>query len=324
MMSEQPAIEADGVVKRFGVRAVLHSVDLHVPCGAVVGLLGPNGAGKTTMVRILTTQLRADRGRIRIHGRDIARDAGGVRRLIGLSGQFAAVDAYLTGRENIVMIGRLAGLSRRDAHARATELLDAFDLHDEAHRQVRRYSGGTRRRLDVAASLVARPRVLFLDEPTTGLDPRGRLRLWQLLEGLRNHGTTIVLTTQYLEEADRLTDTVVVLDRGRVIASGSPEQLKAEIGGDRLELHVPPGAQTEPFVTALAGLGSSPATVDATTGRVVMPVSDGASVLEEVAARLGVAELRVAELALRRPSLDDVFLTLTGAGAGQAPEEVVR
>jgi ABC-type multidrug transport system ATPase subunit len=272
-MGEQPAILAEGVGKRFGAITALDQVDLTVPAGTVLGLLGANGAGKTTIVRILATLLRMDTGRATVAGYDVARQARVVRRLIGLSGQYAAVDAYLTGRENLRMIGRLAGLSRTAAGRRADELLERFDLTGVAGRTTRTYSGGMRRRLDVAASLVSRPAVLFLDEPTTGLDPRARIGLWRLLGELTAHGTTLLLTTQYLEEADRLADTIVVLDNGQVIAAGTPAQLKARVGGDRLELQLPPGGDP---------------------------------------ARLATNHLEVADLALRRPTLDDVFLTLTG------------
>ncbi len=311
-MAEQPAILAEGLGKRYGHTLALIGVDLRVSTGGVLGLLGPNGAGKTTVVRILATLLRPDAGHARVAGLDVVRQASAVRRLIGLSGQYAAVDAYLTGRENLRMIGRLSGLRRAAASRRAGELLELFDLADAADRTVRTWSGGMRRRLDVAASLVARPRVLFLDEPTTGLDPRGRIGLWRLLGELTAHGTTLLLTTQYLEEADRLADTIVVLDQGRVIATGTPAQLKAQVGGDRLELQALPGDDPARLAAALAGLGSGPAVLDADAGRVVVPVTDGPGILPQVAGRLAAGGLRVADLALRRPTLDDVFLTLTG------------
>jgi ABC-type multidrug transport system ATPase subunit len=232
--------------------------------------------------------------------------------VIGLSGQYAAVDGYLTGRENLRMIGRLSGLGRGAARRRADELLELFDLAGPAGRTVRTYSGGMRRRLDVAASLVGAPPVLFLDEPTTGLDPRGRLDLWRLIKDLTAGGTSVVLTTQYLEEADHLADTITVLDHGRVIATGTADQLKARVGGDRLDLRAAPGTDPRSLVAALAGLGTAPATVDSDTGRVVVPVVGGPAVLPDVAARLAGAGIAVLELALRRPTLDDVFLALTG------------
>ncbi len=311
-MVERLAVEARGLVKRFGDVMALAGVDLVVPAGEVLGLLGPNGAGKTTAVRILTTLLPPDGGWARVMGLDVVRQSGEVRRVIGLSGQYAAVDAYLTGRENLLMIGRLSGLSRSSARRRADDLLELFDLTDAAGRTARTYSGGMRRRLDVAASLVARPAVLFLDEPTTGLDPRGRLGLWRLLGELTARGTTVLLSTQYLEEADRLADTIVVLDAGTVIASGTPEQLKARVGGDRLELQASPGEDPTALAAAMVGLGSAPPTVDVDAGRVAVPLTDGPGILPDVAARLSAAGLRVSDLALRRPTLDDVFLTLTG------------
>jgi ABC-2 type transport system ATP-binding protein len=311
-MAAEPAIVAESLAKRFGPVPALAGVDLHVPAGSVLGLLGPNGAGKTTLVRILTTLLPTDAGRAWVLGQDVARQPGAVRRVIGLSGQYAAVDAYLTGRENLRMIGRLSGLSRSAARRRSEELLEQFDLTGVAGRTARTYSGGMRRRLDVAASLVAAPPVLFLDEPTTGLDPRGRLAIWRFIAELRERGTTVLLTTQYLEEADRLADTIVVLDGGSVIATGTADQLKTRLGGDRLELRAPPGTDPRALAAAMAGLGTAEPRVDPDLGRVVLPVADGAAILPHIAGRLADAGLRVSEFAVRRPTLDDVFLALTG------------
>jgi ABC-2 type transport system ATP-binding protein len=316
---------AEGLTKRFGAVCALDGVDLELATGQVLALLGPNGAGKTTAVRILATLLVPDAGRARVAGFDVVAQAGAVRRRIGLSGQYAAVDAYLTGRENLRMIGRLYGLARQAARRRAEELLERFDLLDAAERRAGTYSGGMRRRLDVAASLVAAPPVLFLDEPTTGLDPRGRIALWDLLGELTAHGTSLLLTTQYMEEADRLADAIVVIDNGRVVARGTADQLKARVGGDRLELQARQGEDASDLAGALAGLGSGPATVDVAAGRVVLPVDDGPALLAELATRLGASGLRVADLALRRPTLDDVFLALTGhPGSGTAHTDDVE
>jgi ABC-2 type transport system ATP-binding protein len=311
-MGDHPAIVAEGLSKRFGQVRAVDGIDLEQPAGTVLGMLGPNGAGKTTTVRILATLVAPGRGWARVAGLDVVNQAAAVRRLIGLSGQFAAVDPYLTGRENLSMIGQLYGLGRRTASLRADELLERFDLAKAADRMARTYSGGMRRRLDVAASLVAEPAVLFLDEPTTGLDPQGRIALWQLLGELTNHGTSLLLTTQYMEEAERLADSIVVLNHGRVIARGTPAELKAMVGGDRLELQAVPGGDPQPLAQALEGLGTSLPVIDAHAGRVVLAVSDGPEVLAELARRLTTSGVRVADLALRRPSLEDVFLALTG------------
>ena len=320
-MSEDAVIVAEGLRKQFGPVKALAGVDVSVSGGRVLGLLGPNGAGKTTLVRILATLLRPDAGRARVAGLDVERQPAAVRRLIGLSGQFAAVDPYLTGRENLLMIGRLSRLGRSRARCRAEELLRAFDLDQAAHRQARTYSGGMRRRLDVAASLVARPRVLFLDEPTTGLDPRSRLAVWQMLSELAADGTTVLLTTQYLEEADRLADQIAVIDTGQVIAQGTAAGLKSRLGGDRLELRAPPGASLDRLADAVASLGSGPPVRQYAEGSVVLPVASGARVLPELAQRLAAADITIADLALRRPTLDDVFLSLTGRPAARPPDQ---
>lgn len=311
----EPAIAAEGLTKRFGQVRALEGVGFEVRAGGVLGLLGPNGSGKTTTVRILATLLAPDGGRARVAGLDVVRQAAAVRRVIGLSGQYAAVDPYLTGRENLRMCGRLGGLSRDAARRRADELLDRFGLGDGAGRQARTYSGGMRRRLDVAASVVTRPAVLFLDEPSTGLDPRGRLELWQLLGELTAQGAGLLLTTQYMEEADRLADDVVVIDHGRVVAAGTPGELKARVGGDRLEVQALPGDDPGRLARVLTPVGSGPPAIDA-AGRIVLPVGDGPAVLADVAARLAAAGLKIADLALRRPTLDDVFLALTSEAGG--------
>lgn len=321
-MAEQ-AIWAEGLVKRFGSVEVLHGVDLEVRTGTVLGLLGPNGAGKTTTVRILSTLLRPDAGIARVAGSDVVAEPAKVRRAIGLSGQYAAVDAFLTGRENLTMIGRLSGLGRRQARRRAAELLDAFGLAGAADRVSGGYSGGMRRRLDVAASLVAEPDVLFLDEPTTGLDPHGRAGVWRLVAELVANGTTVLLTTQYMEDADRLADAIVVMADGRVIASGTADELKARVGGDRLELQAAAGSDPSGLAVAVAGIGSQAPTVDADTGVVTVPGVHGPQALEQAAAALAAADVTVAGVSLRRPSLDDVFLTLTaGHPAATGPSEI--
>jgi oleandomycin transport system ATP-binding protein len=304
------AIQAEGLVKRFGDTQALEGVDLTAPAGTVLGLLGPNGSGKTTTVRILTTLLTPDAGRARVAGYDLARQPMAVRAAIGLTGQYAAVDENLTGRENLELIGNLLELPRPMRRGRAVALLDRVELADAADRVVKTYSGGMRRRLDLAASLVGDPRVLFLDEPTTGLDPSSRRSLWTTIRELVAEGATVLLTTQYLEEADQLADQIVVLDHGRVLADGTSDQLKARAGGQVLEVR-PTDGDLDRVAAVLAGVaGGSPA-VDAEVRLVTVPAADP-GLLAEVVCRLDAAGVAVADLALRRPSLDDVFLRLTG------------
>jgi len=315
----QPAIEVRGLVKRFGDVRALDGVDLTVRQGEMVGLLGPNGAGKTTLVRVLATLLEADAGTAHVLGLDVKRDAAVVRERIGLAGQYAAVDENLTGLENLTMVGRLYGFSRRDAKARGRELLERFDLLDAGGRATKTYSGGMRRRLDLAAALVAKPPVLFLDEPTTGLDPRSRLSVWALLEGLVAEGTTALLTTQYLDEADRLADTIAVIDHGRLIAEGTSDELKDRLGGERLEIRLEDGADHDVAVRALAPMSDELPTIEA--GLVKVNVRERQGAIVEAVHRLSEAGVGVDDLAMRRPTLDDVFLALTGHAAEEIPEE---
>ena len=323
--SSVPAVRVEGVVKRFGATVALDGAGLEVPAGMVFGLLGPNGAGKTTLVRILATLLTPDAGRAEVFGHDVAGEPAAVRELIGLTGQFAAVDELLTGRENLEMFGRLFKLSREDARRRAGELLERFDLAQAADRPARTYSGGMRRRLDIASSLLTRPQVLFLDEPTTGLDPRSRNEIWAIVRELRREGTTILLTTQYLEEADQLADRIAVIDRGKVIAEGTGNELKDRVGGQILEVELASAGQRDRAQALLAGVGCGEPQPDERPDRLTLPAPrDGLQLVEEAAAELRRAQIGVSDIGLRRPTLDDVFLQLTGAppsedGGGPSP-----
>ncbi|MGI5268059.1 ATP-binding cassette domain-containing protein [Nonomuraea sp. CA-218870] len=318
------AIVAEGLVKRYGGVTALDGVDLTVPEGTVLGLLGPNGAGKTTAVRILTTLLRPDAGRATVAGYDVVRDARRLRSVIGASGQYAAVDDHLTGAENLEMVGRLYHLGVERSRERARELLERFDLTEAADRPVQGYSGGMRRRLDLAGALVADPPVLFLDEPTTGLDPRARTSLWDVISGLVGAGTTVLLTTQYLEEADRLADRVAVVDRGRVIALGTPDQLKSQVGGDRIELSVTSAADLTAATRALTPLAADDLQGDAAALRLTIPATAGTATLADALGRLAAERITVRDAGLRRPTMDDVFLTLTGHETDAKTEETVR
>ena len=308
-------IIADGLVKKYGDVVALDGLDLRVPEGTVYGLLGPNGAGKTTCVRILTTLLKPDAGTASVAGFDVVKKPNSVRRVIGLTGQYAAVDEYLTGRENLRMFGDLYHLAPAYVKERSQELLERFDLADAADRSLRTYSGGMRRRLDLAASLIAKPKVLFLDEPTTGLDPRSRIGLWEVIKDLVADGTTVLLTTQYLEEADQLAEEIVVIDHGRVIAKGTSDALKDQVGGDRLEVVVGAPEAVERAVRVLEQVSSGQVVADADARKVVAPVSGGSSVLVDAIRALDGEGVPVADVVLRRPTLDDVFLALTGHAA---------
>jgi ABC-2 type transport system ATP-binding protein len=314
------AIVAEGLVKHYKEVTALDGIDLRVPEGSVLALLGPNGAGKTTAVKILTTLIAADGGRAEVAGIDVAGDPRGVRRKIGVSGQYAAVDEYLTGYENLEMIGRLYHLGRRASAERARELLAQLRLEDAADRPSKTYSGGMQRRLDLAGALVARPPVLFLDEPTTGLDPRSRTEMWTLLQELVSGGTTLLLTTQYLEEADLLADNIVVIDHGKVIAEGTADQLKSQVGGERLEVTLADAGDVPTALSLLSPLAASDPSYDEGRRSIVVPVSGGAALLADALRRLDGDGIRIDDVGLRRPTLDDVFLALTGHVAEAEPE----
>ncbi|MDT0398417.1 MULTISPECIES: daunorubicin resistance protein DrrA family ABC transporter ATP-binding protein [Streptomyces] len=320
------AIYAEGLVKTFGNVRALDGVDLEVPEGTVLGLLGPNGAGKTTTVRCLTTLLRPDSGKAVVAGLDVLKQPDAVRRSIGLSGQFAAVDEYLTGRENLQMVGQLYQMRAKAAKTRADELLEQFNLADAADRTAKTYSGGMRRRLDLAAALVVSPPVMFMDEPTTGLDPRNRQQLWEVIKQLVSGGTTLLLTTQYLEEADHLAHDIAVVDHGKVIAQGTSDQLKARTGGERVEVvvhereHIP-SASALLDKYSLRGAGRGDTTVEDHMRKITTPVSGGAKLLAEIIRDLDTSGIEIDDIGLRRPTLDDVFLSLTGHVAEAKDDE---
>jgi len=318
-MSSDATIEVEGIVKHYGEVRALDGVDLVAQPGKVLGLLGPNGAGKTTLVRVLATLIEPDAGTARVTGLDVVADAARVRERIGLAGQYAAVDENLTGLENLTMVGRLYGEDRATAKARGSELLERFDLSDAADRAAKTYSGGMRRRLDLAAALVAEPPVLFLDEPTTGLDPRSRLSLWAVIENLVAGGTTALLTTQYLDEADRLADDIAVIDHGRLIAEGTPNELKDRLGGQRLEVRLESARDAPAAVGALVPMADEAPGVAGHD--VTVAVRDTHGAIVEAVRRLSDAGIEVEDLSLRRPTLDDVFLALTGHAASEDEDE---
>jgi ABC-2 type transport system ATP-binding protein len=320
-MSTELAVDARALVKRFGDKVAVDGVDLQVPRGAIYGLLGPNGAGKTTMVRMLTTLLRPDGGQAYVDGIDVAADPHGVRTRIGLTGQYAAVEERLTGRENMEFVARLFHMPKTEGKARAVDLLERFDLVDAADRVVKGYSGGMRRRLDIAMSLIARPSVLFLDEPTTGLDPRSRLAMWDLIEELEHDGTTVLLTTQYLDEADRLAQRIVVIDRGQVIANGTADELKDRIGGDRMTVQITDADARPAALDALAPFCAGDVDVDPGGRTFHFPIRAADRVVPNVIRALDEVGVDVLDVEVRRPTLDDVFLTLTGHAADDGSDQ---
>jgi daunorubicin resistance ABC transporter ATP-binding subunit len=311
-MGQTPAIEAEGLIKHYGKTKALAGFDLAVPAGTVYGLLGPNGAGKTTAVRVFATLLRPDGGRARVLGHDVATEADEVRRQIGLTGQYAALDEYLTGRANLIMVGQLSRLTAAAARRRADEMLERFSLTEAAGRAVKTYSGGMRRRLDLAASLIGYPSVLFLDEPTTGLDPNARAMTWDIIRGLADSGTTLLLTTQYLEEADQLAGRVAVIDGGRVIAEGTPDQLKSSLGGEHLDIALAAGADIEAAIIAVKPFAAGGIQPDEAGRRLSVPVAEAEGLTTQVVRALDQAGVPVNDVTMQRASLDDVFLALTG------------
>ncbi len=314
-------IRTQGLVKRYGDVTALDGLDLAVPKGTILGLLGPNGAGKTTAVRILTTLLEPNAGTAEVAGIDVVKEPDKVRERIGLSGQYAAVDEHLTGYENLDMVGRLYNLGKARSRERARELLNTFELDEAGDRPAKTYSGGMRRRLDLAAALVAAPEVLFLDEPTTGLDPRSRVVMWDAIRALVKDGATLLLTTQYMEEADHLADDIVVIDHGRKIAHGTSDELKKQLGGERIEIVVEQSSDIERARPILAEYGIGEVQVDEQTRKLTAAVTGGASVLQDVLRRVDATDIRLLDVGLRRPTLDDVFLTLTGHAAEEKNDE---
>ena len=312
MPMSETTISVQNIQKSFGAVHALRGVDLVVEKGTIVGLLGPNGAGKTTLIRILTTLMQPSAGVVSVGGYDVLKEPDVVRQIIGLAGQYAAVDENLTGRENLIMVGKLYHHSFSDASARAAELLEQFGLTDAADRTLKTYSGGMRRRLDLAASLVNRPPVLFLDEPTTGLDPGSRLALWKIIRDLAKAGTTVLLTTQYMEEADYLAEKIVVIDKGKIVAMGTPAELKSRVGGDVLEVHLSDPSRAQEAAVLLRLFGNGESEVDEDLGVVRLPVSEGAGVLPKVIRVLDISHIGIEDLQLRRATLDEAFLKLTG------------